>query len=336
MILADKIIALRKKAGWSQEELAGYLGVTRQSVSKWEGAQSVPELDKIVQMSRIFEVSTDYLLKDELEEQENPVEGVGYSKTVPAQPMRRVTMEEAVRFLKLRKEAAAKIAGGTFLCIISPVCLLLLDGFSGYSILGIPWHIAEGLGLCMLLLFVAAAVTLFCSCGFKSKEFEYLEKEVFETEYGVSGMVKDRKEQFQSTYAGLNIKGTVLCILSLIPIFLVGEGENELLQEIGVCAMLFLIGFGCIALIYGGVVHASMEKLLQEGDYTRENKERKHILGPVSGIYWLIVTALALWYTIGPYGNLKFKYSWFIWAIAGVIYGAVAVIVKLIERMINK
>ena len=40
MILADKIITLRKKAGWSQEELASQLGVTRQSVSKWEGAQS--------------------------------------------------------------------------------------------------------------------------------------------------------------------------------------------------------------------------------------------------------------------------------------------------------
>ena len=69
MILADKIILLRKKAGWSQEELANQLGVTRQSVSKWEGAQSVPDMDKVVQMSRLFGVSTDYLLKDELEEE---------------------------------------------------------------------------------------------------------------------------------------------------------------------------------------------------------------------------------------------------------------------------
>ena len=70
MIFADKLIALRKKEGWSQEELAQQLNVSRQSVSKWEGAQSVPDLDKIVQLSRIFGVSTDYLLKDELEEQE--------------------------------------------------------------------------------------------------------------------------------------------------------------------------------------------------------------------------------------------------------------------------
>ena len=70
MILADKIISLRKKAGWSQEDLAQQLGVTRQSVSKWEGAQSVPDMDKILQMSRIFGVTTDFLLKDEIEEKE--------------------------------------------------------------------------------------------------------------------------------------------------------------------------------------------------------------------------------------------------------------------------
>ena len=63
MILADKIMELRKKAGWSQEELAAQLGVSRQSVSKWEGAQSVPDMEKIVQLSRLFDVTTDYLLR---------------------------------------------------------------------------------------------------------------------------------------------------------------------------------------------------------------------------------------------------------------------------------
>ena len=64
MILADKIMTLRKKAGWSQEELAARLNVSRQSVSKWESAQSMPDIDKIVQLSSLFSVTTDYLLKD--------------------------------------------------------------------------------------------------------------------------------------------------------------------------------------------------------------------------------------------------------------------------------
>lgn len=140
MILADKITALRKKAGWSQEELAEQLGVTRQSVSKWEGAQSVPDMDKVVQMSRLFGVTTDFLLKDELSEEE------------------------------------------------------------------------------------------------------------------------------------------------------------------------------------------------EEEDYTRENKAKSPVIGAVSGIYWLLVTAVYLFYTFGPMGNGQPKYSWFIWAVAGVLFGAVMLVVKLIAR----
>lgn len=99
MILADKIITLRKKAGWSQEELASQLGVTRQSVSKWEGAQSVPDLDKVVQMSRLFGVSTDYLLKDELEEEEF------VESEADETPLRRVTMEQARDTLRCARPA---------------------------------------------------------------------------------------------------------------------------------------------------------------------------------------------------------------------------------------
>ena len=67
MILADKIMEERKKTGWSQEELADKLSVSRQAVSKWESAQSVPDLQRVIQLAEIFNVSTDYLLKDEVE-----------------------------------------------------------------------------------------------------------------------------------------------------------------------------------------------------------------------------------------------------------------------------
>ena len=53
MILADKIIELRKKNGWSQEDLAEKLEVSRQSISKWEGAQSIPDMNKILKLSEM-------------------------------------------------------------------------------------------------------------------------------------------------------------------------------------------------------------------------------------------------------------------------------------------
>ena len=59
MILAEKITKLRKQQGWSQEELAARLDVSRQAVSKWESMASMPDLDKILKMSALFDVSTD-------------------------------------------------------------------------------------------------------------------------------------------------------------------------------------------------------------------------------------------------------------------------------------
>ena len=61
--LADRIQQLRKQNSLSQEQLADKLHVSRQAVSKWESAQSQPDLDKILAMSELFRVSTDYLLK---------------------------------------------------------------------------------------------------------------------------------------------------------------------------------------------------------------------------------------------------------------------------------
>lgn len=63
MKLSERIQDLRKIKGMSQEELANLMGVSRQAVSKWESEQSVPELDKIILISEIFDVSCDYLLK---------------------------------------------------------------------------------------------------------------------------------------------------------------------------------------------------------------------------------------------------------------------------------
>ena len=63
MTIADRIQNLRKSKGMSQEELADAVGVSRQAVSKWESEQATPDLDKVVIMSDIFEVTTDYLLK---------------------------------------------------------------------------------------------------------------------------------------------------------------------------------------------------------------------------------------------------------------------------------
>ena len=64
MALPEKLYALRKKSGLSQEQLAEALNVSRQAISKWEGGSTTPESDKLLALSNYFGVSLDYLLKD--------------------------------------------------------------------------------------------------------------------------------------------------------------------------------------------------------------------------------------------------------------------------------
>ena len=71
MILADKIIRLRKKNGWSQEELADKMNISRQAVSKWERDLSFPDISSIPKLAEIFEVSVDELIQVKTETKEN-------------------------------------------------------------------------------------------------------------------------------------------------------------------------------------------------------------------------------------------------------------------------
>ena len=281
MLLAEKIMTLRKRAGWSQEELAAQLGVSRQSVSKWEGAQSVPDMDKVVQMSRLFGVTTDFLLKDELSEEEPAPAGCD-------SPLRRVTMAEASEYLALRRAAAPRIAFATMLCILSPICLILLAGMSEVSRFGISEDAAAGVGLCVLLVMVAVGVAIFLSCAAKAKPYEFLKKEPFETEYGVAGMVRERRKEYAPAYARLNITGTVLCILSAIPLFVAMMVNSGIVMNAAVCVLLVLVACGVFAFVLGGTYYGATEKLLEEGDYTRHSKATRELRTAISVVYWLV------------------------------------------------
>lgn len=326
MILADKIVTLRKRAGWSQEELAAQLGVSRQSVSKWEGAQSVPDMQKVVQMSRLFGVTTDYLLKEELGEPEPaPAE--------PDAPLRCVTMEQAADYLALRRAAAPKLALATLLCVLSPVALLLLAALSDRPGAALSENAAAGIGLCVLLVLVAAAVAVFITCAAQVKAYAFLETEPFETAYGVTGMVRERRAAAAPEHTRGTVAGTVLCILSAVPLFIaVCLNGPDLLYVAAVCLLLVFAGLGSALFVYGGVYQAAMDRLLEEGDYIRPRKRQNGVVGAISSIYWLTVTAAYLLWTFGPWWDAQPQDTWILWAVAGVLYGAVMALVRGIRK----
>jgi len=325
MIFADKLILLRKKAGWSQEELAEQMNVTRQSVSKWEGAQSVPDLDKMIRLSELFGVSTDYLLKDEIEQAEH----INSSNDIPS--LKRVSMEEANAFLSVKSRTAKIIAYAAFLCILSPIALLMLGAISESTAGGLNEDIASGIGMIVLIIFVVIAVVMFISSGSKTAPFAYLEKEKFETEYGVSGMVKECKTKYKDLHTKNNIVGTCLCISALIPLFVgaIIDADNDLFLMAMLSFSFLIAGVGVICFIKTGIIWASYEKLLQEGEYSKENKEKPSIAAAVYTAYWVITTAVYVGYSLSLN---NWGQSWVILVVAGVMFPAIVAITNAFDK----
>lgn len=321
MILGEKIAELRKRSGWSQEELAGKLNVSRQSVSKWESSMSVPELDKILLLSEIFEVSTDYLLKDDKEEDYVP----GMPET---SALRKVTMEEAQAFIQVRKEAALCIPAGIAACILSPVPLFLLNGAAETGRIGLSKDFAGGIGAAVLLLIVAAAVGNFIMFGRKLDRYEWMETEEFELGYGIAGMVRERLEAEGASFARNTALGVGLCILGAVPLLLAGAAADsgEMVHVAALVFLLVLVSAGVFLLVGTEYRKGSYEQLLQEGEYTKEEKEVSRIVGRIAAVYWCVASAAYVGWSFVTWG---WHYTWILWPVAGILFGAVVGIVRM-------
>lgn len=328
MILADKIINERKRNGWSQEEFADMLGVSRQAVSKWEGAQSTPDLQRIIQMAEIFGVTTDYLLKDDAE-LPDVIESSGRELSSDS-ATRFVSMEEANAFIDAKVATAPAIARGIVLCILSPALLILMAGLSESENSIIPAGIAIGIGFIALLLLVAVAVYIFIIYGARVKEYEYLEKENIETAYGVTGMVKERKKEFATFMTTRIAIGVIFCILS--PVALVVASLIDAPDYV-LCAMvsflLMMVAAGVYMIVRVSIIGSALDMLLQEGDYSVKKKEANRETEPYASVYWSIVVA---GYLAWSFISGRWDFTWIVWPIAGVLFGAVSAVVSVITR----
>lgn len=319
MILADKIIRLRKQNGWSQEELAEKMQVSRQAVSKWEGAQTTPDLEKILMLSSLFGVTTDYLLKDEMED-EGHSDGTNMS-------VKRMTLAQANAFLEWRKSASVRIAIATFLCVIAVIPLLLLSAAAEVTAYAIPEHVAGGAGLTALFVLVAIAVAIFIFCGFKNAPFDFIEDEPFETEYGVAEMVKEKQKAYRSIYQKCNVIGACICVLSPIPLFIGAFSGKKFFTVMMFAVTMLLAGVGAAVFILSGVRWASMQKLLKQGEFSLRKKRTSRIKETVSTIYWLSTAAIYLGFS---FWTNAWKTTWIVWPVAGILFAAVMCLCNLL------
>jgi transcriptional regulator with XRE-family HTH domain len=318
MLLSDKLMQLRRSRGMSQEDLANEIGVSRQSVSKWEGAQAVPDLDKLVKIADFFGVSTDYLLKEEQGEH------VETQPKEPLPPEEKISFEQAKSALDSVKANAPWWAFAVCLCILSPITLFVLLAFAELG--SVPESVAVGVGVCVLIAIVAVAVGIFVWAGLKDGQQEQIKKGELRLAPQAEEYVSQQQAQTRRTFSACFVIGVCLCVLSPIPLLVAAFMENAFLTMLMLGVLLMVVAVGVALLVYAGVQKECMDKLRCSGKTTEGKKRADKIKETVSSIYWLIATAV---YFVWSFSFDAWGASWVVWPIAAVLFGVISTVMGI-------
>lgn len=315
MSFGENLQFLRKKNNITQEQLAEQLGVSRQSVSKWESDGSYPEMDKLMQLCEMFSCNMDTLLRGNVEEH---------------------IMEDTAHYDAHMNDFSKWIAGAVGFLIFNVGLQCILEGFG----------VAEEIYQFIFWIFTAISVTIFVVKGMQHDHFKKKNPSInqFYTE--------EVLEQFERKFLWLMaapigaIIINVACQSLLEKIFL----SRGLSDDFSGGIFLWVIAAAVTVLVYGGIQKSkySVETYNKENEYNKEqSKERKAArkkIGKWCGVIMLVATILflvSIGIEIGNFGNFQeamvsgveepwktsiLAYSWIVFPIGGILCGIVAVI----------
>lgn len=318
MLFSEKLVYLRKKSGLTQEALAEALGVSRQSVSKWEAAGAMPEMAKIIEISKYFHVSTDFLLLDSMDPSED-------GEDQPAEEaLSSVALEDADAYMNYLADRAPKVALAVSLFILSaipPILAGIADTDAAYT-----------LGIIATLAVVAVGVFLLVYGPKMPDDFEAFDEPV-DTAYGVDGVVKKRKENYAPLHSRRLSAGIILCILSAAPmLFSSAAGRGDAFTTTGFAATLCIVAAGVFFIVRTSVIEAGFDKILEQGDYTRRKKIARRRTAPIQRAYYL--SMLLIFLALSFYTN-KWQWTWILWpgaALVNVICRSIAESIRAFDE----
>lgn len=322
MILADKIIKLRKQSCWSQEELAEKMNISRQSVSKWESTNSIPDLNKIIMLADIFDVTTDFLLKDEYETFDAVTESKEPSVT-------QITLEQALKYVEDKIDASNLVTKGVMFCLCSVVPLFFFLAMAGTNKLNMTDDVAAGLGVLSILIMVSIGVSYFIKTNQYESGIATIDSEPFELAYGVHSVIQEKLQKFLPRY---NLRLSIaifLFIVSIMPLifanmFFEGEGITFMMLIL----LLFIIATGIYILIPVSARYDAYNNILKDNFVTEKSKREKRT-EKLAAFYWPLLTAIFLGWSLW---TMNWGVTWIIWPVGAVLFAALVGLMELMEK----
>ena len=290
MAFSDNLQFLRNRQGQTQEQLAEILEVSRQSVSKWESAQSFPEMDTILRICDLYQVNLDTLLRGSVED--SLVEDTAqYDQFMN-------------RFSRRMAFAVGSIIAGVGLC-----GLLDAKGVSEYLIFAV------------LLLIVAVCVVVIVASS--------LQKENFSKQYPVitDFYTEQEKRAFRQKFVWF-ISGGVGAILfdvALLLLFFAKFPEEEPFESYAMSVFLLIVAGAVTSFVYAGI----QEEKYKIDEYNRDNnptpevKKRKGLINTICAA--LMVVTTALYVGLGLALDL-WRTAWWVFAVAGILCAVVHIV----------
>ncbi len=283
MTFADKLMRLRRQKGWSQEELADKLDVTRQAVSRWEGAQTYPDLPKLLQIGEIFDVSLDYLLKNEIEEAHSV-------SVVEEQKESGEKLDGAELDAYLRKSVSAAACGSvaTVFFILAPIiCIYFL--YAGFTVISIPTVIAAVLsGVIPFICILIASVSLFFGIKSIGKYEKQLGREFYldeETQKSIR-ISRDARKKARITLLSFG----VLFLLATVGMAVGAIADEK--HQVYYClfGVLLSADFAASCFVGNYLLDKPFRVLGEKGKYAKKSKRVAKAV--VSVVYWVIVSLI--------------------------------------------
>lgn len=289
MTFCSNLQFLRAQEGITQEQLAEKLDVSRQSVSKWESGQSFPEMDTLLQICNLYDVSLDVLLRGSVENS-------------------RVTdTAQYDRFMNGFTWRVVLSVGGILIGVVAMILAVALN---------VPEMMATAI---FLLALTVASVTLVAS----GIQYDYFCKRhpVINDFY-----TQEEKDAFHQKFVWLISGGVGAILFGVVMMLLLFAvvPEREPYESYVTAGFLVIVTGAVMAFIYAGIQEEKYKiwKYNRDNNPTSEVKARQNLIGAVCGVLMLLVTALyvGLGLTQGAWGT-----AWWVFAVGGILCGAVCV-----------
>ena len=323
MILADKIIKLRKQLGWSQEDLAEKMDVSRQSVSKWESTNSIPDLNKIIKLAGIFDVTTDFLLKDDMDTEQ-------YLGETREPGLTQVNLEQALVYVDTKLAGANLVAKGVALCVCSAAPLFFLLALSNTRQLELSSDVIAAFGIVSLLLMVSVGISLFIKTNQFNRSVAKMHSGRFELYFGVHSAVSAKMEQFTQVYHKRLTLGISLFIFSSLPLMLVvilsGRTDMTLLMLV---VLLLMVAAGIYVIIPVSAQSNAYHLILNEGDIDAGKSRSTKNAEKLAAFYWPLLVAV---YLAWSFFTMDWHITWIMWPVGAVTFAALVGLMDLLAK----